>query len=186
MSMVMSAEIISGYINHGSAAQAAAVKYGDTTDDRTPPDQLNQYELLSVFKCRRRGRPTTLGFETHERHVAHHYVASDVLRQKIRRVINPQHFSKFEVATLQTVLDPKIRNMQVSNLAQAAPSTNADRRSGVGKNFKLKVNAKVGSKRLASQSNGRASADATELCFPRGQCDSGLSQRPMLNGMSSQ
>ena len=87
----------------------------------------------SVLEGRSRSSPAYLASDVEGIHVASHYISGHMLGQEISWVISPEHLGEFKITTLDTVLYPQVRYVQVPYLAKATPSTttNADRSSGI-------------------------------------------------------
>ena len=81
---------------------------------------------------------------------------------------------KRDCATAHFLLAPKVGYIQVSDFAEASPSTNAQSGSGIRVDVNTNGPTQVTRKRLHAQSLRYASSNAMQLRFAGRQCDGGL------------
>ena len=77
-----------------------------------------------------------------------------MLREDIRRVVNPGDFFQLKVSCTKSILYPEIGGGQMPDLPEAPAATGTDRRSGVGEDNKVKVEPEVIAQRLEANALG--------------------------------
>ena len=93
------------------------------------------------------------------------YISRYMFCQHIRRVLRTQDFCECEVLLLESVLNPEIGHMKMSDFTQTSSSTYSDSGSRISEYLKLKVYPKIGSQRLQSEPMGGSSTYASKLSF---------------------
>ena len=88
-----------------------------------------------------------------------------MLCEDVRRVVRAENLGKSKIALLQSVLDPQISHMKVSDLAQSATAAYADRCRSVGQYLYFKIYAQIVSNRLEAKCQRRSTTNAAELSF---------------------
>ena len=78
-----------------------------------------------------------------ELHVTMHDLSADMFCQKVSRVLTTQDFSEHEIALAQTVLDPQVHDMEMSDFSETTTAADANGSRRVRENLDVKANAQV-------------------------------------------
>ena len=94
-------------------------------------------------KLRRTLRPTVLVFQAHGMEVLEHSGMIHIFGEAISGIVCTKHFVDNQVFLFDFLLDPKQRGVQVSDLAYAKPTTNAQCGSRIAPNAKVERYAQI-------------------------------------------
>ena len=75
-----------------------------------------------------------------------HHVPSHMFGGEVRRVLSTQHFCVFEITGPQSILNPKIGHVSMSDLSQTATPADANGGGGIGQDLNSQLYTKIGSK----------------------------------------
>ena len=113
------------------------------------------------------------------------HVLAQVLCDQVCRVGEPVHFVEGQFSTAELMLQPKVPNVEVPQLAQTCASSNSNCRAGVCMDGGSHLHPKIGEESDEAESLGRSFRESVQCCFSAAQSHSGLSARPRLERVSA-
>ena len=107
----------------------------------------------------------------------------DAFGHNIRRVLRPGDLDQLNISSTGSFLHPKVGDRQVADPTKSSAAANTNCRRRVGEDGEAALDTQVLKKRLQSQCDRRALADASELGFRRAHSHNRLSVGPGADKM---
>ena len=114
------------------------------------------------------------------------HVLAQVLCDQVCRVGEPVHFVEGQFGTAELMLQPKVPNVEMPQLAQTCASSNSNCRTGTCMDGGGHLHPKIGEESDEAESLGRSFRESVQLRFSAAQSHSGLSARPRFERVSAE